>query len=107
MEGAEAAHATRLLEALRGPREPGERGLRPGFPRRQERRCRAARQPLKFLITDYDFPDVELEKALFREAGYELDVAQCRTEDDVIAAARGCSGAISQYAPMNARVFSA
>ena len=37
---------------------------------------------MKFLITDYDFPDVELEKALFREAGFEVDVAQCRTEDD-------------------------
>ena len=62
---------------------------------------------MKFLITDYDFPDVELEKALFRDAGFELDVAQCRTEDDVIAAARGCSGAVSQYAPMNSRVFGA
>jgi len=62
---------------------------------------------LKFLITDYDFPDVELEKALFREAGFEVDVAQCRTEDDVIAAAKGCAGAVSQYAPMNARVFAA
>ena len=62
---------------------------------------------MKFLITDYDFPDVELEKTLFREAGFEIDVAQCRTEDDVIAAAKGCAGAVSQYAPMNARVFSA
>jgi len=62
---------------------------------------------LKFLITDYDFPDVELEKALFREAGFEVDVAQCRTEDDVITAAKGCAGAVSQYAPMNARVFAA
>ena len=62
---------------------------------------------MKFLVTDYDFPDVELEKALFREAGYELDIAQCRTEDDVIAAAKGCSGVVSQYAPMNARVFAA
>jgi D-3-phosphoglycerate dehydrogenase len=62
---------------------------------------------VKFLITDYDFPDVELEKALFREAGFDLEVAQCRTEDDVIAAAKGCAGAVSQYAPMNGRVFAA
>jgi D-3-phosphoglycerate dehydrogenase len=62
---------------------------------------------LKFLVSDYDFPDVELEKALFREAGYALDVAQCRTEEDVIAAAKGCAGVVSQYAPMNARVFGA
>jgi D-3-phosphoglycerate dehydrogenase len=62
---------------------------------------------LKFLITDYDFPDVELETALLRDAGLEVATAQCRTEEDVIEAARGCAGVISQYAPMNARVFEA
>ena len=62
---------------------------------------------MKFLITDYDFPDVELEKALFRDAGFDLAVAQCRDEDDVIEAAKGCAGVMSQYAPMNARVFAA
>jgi hypothetical protein len=34
---------------------------------------------LKFLITDHDFPDVELEKRLFAEAGMDIAVAQCRT----------------------------
>ena len=62
---------------------------------------------MKVLITDYDFPDVELEKQLFREAGVEVVEAQCRTEDDVIAAGRGCAAALVQYAPMNARVFGA
>ena len=61
----------------------------------------------KFLITDYDFPDVELEKSMFQEAGFELATAQCRGEDEVIEAARGCAGVVSQYAPMNARVFAA
>jgi phosphoglycerate dehydrogenase-like enzyme len=62
---------------------------------------------LKFLVTDHDFPDVSLEKRIIEDAGHELAVAQCRTEDDVIAAARGCAGALVQYAPMNARVFQA
>jgi phosphoglycerate dehydrogenase-like enzyme len=62
---------------------------------------------LKFLITDHDFPDVRLETQLLTEAGMEVTVAQCRTEDDVIAAARDCDGALTQYAPMNAKVFSA
>jgi D-3-phosphoglycerate dehydrogenase len=62
---------------------------------------------LKFLITDHDFPDVDLELALFRDAGMDSSVAQCRTEDDVIAAAKGCQGLLAQYAPMNARVFAA
>ena len=62
---------------------------------------------MKFLITDYDFPDVELEKTMFRDAGLDLAVAQCRDEDDVIEAAKGCAGVMSQYAPMNAKVFAA
>jgi phosphoglycerate dehydrogenase-like enzyme len=61
----------------------------------------------RFLITDYDFPDVDLETQLLRDAGMEVVTAQCRTEDDVIEAARGCAGVISQYAPMNAKVFEA
>jgi len=62
---------------------------------------------MKVLITDYDFPDVALEQALYQAAGIELVTAQCRTEDDVIAAAQGCDGLLVQYAPVNARVFAA
>ena len=62
---------------------------------------------MKFLITDHDFPDVALEEELLRAAGMEVSAAQCRTEDDVIAAAKGCAGLLTQYAPMNARVFAA
>jgi len=62
---------------------------------------------LKFLITDYDFTDVELERKLVSAAGHELATAQCRTEEDVIAAAKGCAGVLVQYAPINARVFAA
>jgi D-3-phosphoglycerate dehydrogenase len=61
----------------------------------------------RFLITDHDFPDLELEHAMFRDAGAELVVAQCRTEDEVIAAADRCEGLLVQYAPVNARVFAA
>jgi D-3-phosphoglycerate dehydrogenase len=61
----------------------------------------------RFLITDHDFPDIELERALFRDAGVELTVAQCRSEDDVIAASAGCQGLLVQYAPVNAKVFAA
>jgi phosphoglycerate dehydrogenase-like enzyme len=62
---------------------------------------------MKFLISDHDFQDVDLETALLRGAGMEFAVAQCRTEDDVIAAGRGCAGVLTQYAPMNATVFAA
>jgi phosphoglycerate dehydrogenase-like enzyme len=62
---------------------------------------------MKILITDYDFPDLELELALYQAAGVEVKVAQCRTEDDVIFAAEGCQGLLVQYAPINAKVFAA
>ncbi|HET7729158.1 MAG TPA: C-terminal binding protein [Usitatibacter sp.] len=62
---------------------------------------------MKFLITDHDFPDVDLELRMFRDAGFEAAVAQCRTEDDVIAASEGCDGLLTQYPPINARVFAA
>jgi phosphoglycerate dehydrogenase-like enzyme len=62
---------------------------------------------MKILITDYDFPDVELELALYRDAGIEVVTAQCRTEDEVIQAAEGCQGLLVQYAPVNAKVFAA
>ena len=62
---------------------------------------------MKFLITDHDFPDVDLETKLLHDAGMEVVTAQCRTEDDVIEAAKGCAGLLTQYAPMNAKVFAA
>ena len=61
----------------------------------------------RFLITDYDFHDVDLECQLLRDAGMEVAIAQCRTEDDVIAAGKGCQGLLTQNAPMNAKVFAA
>lgn len=62
---------------------------------------------MKVLITDFDFPDVEMEQKLFTEAGIECVTAQCRTEAEVILAAHGCFGALVQYAPINAKVFEA
>lgn len=62
---------------------------------------------MKVLITDYDFKDLDLEISLYREAGVEVVTAQCRSEDDVIAAAVGCQGLLAQYAPVNAKVFAA
>ncbi|HVL58885.1 MAG TPA: C-terminal binding protein [Burkholderiaceae bacterium] len=62
---------------------------------------------MKVLFTDYDMHDVSLERQLFAQAGIELVEAQCRTEDDVIRNARGCSALLVQYAPVNRKVFEA
>lgn len=62
---------------------------------------------MKVLITDYDFPDIELERGLFAQAGVEVTVGQCRTEQAVIEAAGGCSALLVQYAPITERVLAA
>jgi len=60
----------------------------------------------KVLFSDCDFPDLELERKLFADAGFELATAQCKSEDDVIAAARDCAAIVLQYAPITERVVS-
>ncbi len=62
---------------------------------------------MKVLITDYDFPDIDLELEMYENAGVEVKTAQCRSEDEVIAAAQGCEGLLVQYAPVGAKVFKA
>jgi D-3-phosphoglycerate dehydrogenase len=61
----------------------------------------------KVLYSDNDYPDIELERELFRRHGIDVAVAQCRTEDEVIAAAQGCFGILVQYAPITERVLAA
>jgi D-3-phosphoglycerate dehydrogenase len=62
------------------------------------RRCRV-------LITDHDFPDLDLELALYRDAGIEAVIAQCRTADEVIAASVDCNALLVQYAEVSEAVF--
>jgi len=61
----------------------------------------------KVLYSDNDYPDIDLERELFRRHGIDVIVAQCRTEDEVIAAAQGCFGILVQYAPITERVVAA
>jgi D-3-phosphoglycerate dehydrogenase len=62
---------------------------------------------MKALVTDFDFPDIALERGLFAEAGIELADAQCRTEEQLIDAAKDCDALLLQYAPVTERVLSA
>jgi len=59
------------------------------------------------LLSDHNYADVELERALFADAGIDLAVAHCKTEAEVIAAARGCFGILLQYAPITEAVITA
>ena len=58
----------------------------------------------KILFADNEFPDIAAERELFGRHRIDVDVAQCKTEDDVIAAARDCFGILLQYAPITERV---
>lgn len=62
---------------------------------------------MKVLITDFDFPNVEMEIDLFRQAGLEVVTAQCKTEEDLIAAGKDVDAFLLQYAPANQKVFKA
>lgn len=62
---------------------------------------------MKVLITDYDFPDLELERGIFAAANIGLVTAQCRSEPAVIEAAAACSALLVQYAPVTEQVLAA
>ena len=59
------------------------------------------------VITDYDYGDVDIERAIIEGAGLRLVAAQCKTEEDVIAAARDADAMIAQYATVGAAAIAA
>jgi len=59
------------------------------------------------LFADCDFHDIDLERALFAEAGVDVVLAQCKTEQEVIAAAKNAVAILLQYAPISERVVAA
>lgn len=61
---------------------------------------------MKVLITDY-VNDANLERNLFTIAGIETVVAQCRSPEEVIAAADGAECFIAPVAPITREVFEA
>jgi D-3-phosphoglycerate dehydrogenase / 2-oxoglutarate reductase len=63
--------------------------------------------PETVVIADYDYGDVDIERAIVEAAGFELVAAQCKTEDEVIEAARDAAAVVAQYAPISAPVIAA
>jgi D-3-phosphoglycerate dehydrogenase / 2-oxoglutarate reductase len=66
-----------------------------------------ATKPETVVIADYDYGDVETERAIVEQAGFELIAAQCKTEDEVIEVARDAAAVVAQYATISARVIAA
>ena len=59
------------------------------------------------VITDHGFPHIKHEEATLAAAGSAVVVAQCKTADEVIAAARDADALLVQWAPINAAVIAA
>lgn len=61
----------------------------------------------KVLVTDYEFEPLNFEEKVFEESGLDIEFikAQCKTEDEVIAAAKDVDAILNQYAPLSARVL--
>ena len=57
------------------------------------------------VITDHDYGDVDIERAIIEDAGLRLVAADCKTEDDVIEAARDADAIIAQYATVGAKAI--
>jgi D-3-phosphoglycerate dehydrogenase / 2-oxoglutarate reductase len=54
----------------------------------------------KVLVTDYEYKTLQEEKAVFEKIDAEFITAQCRTEEEVIKAAKDADAILNQYAPL-------
>lgn len=61
----------------------------------------------KVVITDYEFSTLAPEEEVLATVDAELIRAQCKTEDEVIKAAKGADALINQYAPISRKVLEA
>lgn len=62
---------------------------------------------MKVLITDAEYPDVDIERGVLETAGFEVELAQCRTPEEVIRTGGGANALLVQYAPITHDVLEA
>jgi D-3-phosphoglycerate dehydrogenase len=62
---------------------------------------------LRVLVTDADYGALDIEAELLSAAGHLLLTAQCRTPEELIAAAQDADAVLVQYAPITAEVLEA
>lgn len=61
----------------------------------------------KVLITDHNYPDLDIERDALAPWKVELVAAQCTRAEDVLSAGRDADALISQYAPITQEVLAA
>jgi D-3-phosphoglycerate dehydrogenase len=62
---------------------------------------------MKILITDHAFPNHDQEDAIFKAAGIPYEMAQCKTEAEVVKIAGDADALVVQFAPIKADVIAA
>ena len=61
--------------------------------------------PFKIALTDYQTPDIEIEKSVVHAAGGELVVGPCKSEDEVIQLTKDADGILNDFARITSRVI--
>jgi len=61
----------------------------------------------RIVVTDYNFPDLDLESALVQQAGFELAGHDCKIQDELIGAVAGADAVITQFARITPAVMAA
>ncbi|MBW2024796.1 MAG: C-terminal binding protein [Deltaproteobacteria bacterium] len=59
----------------------------------------------KVILTDYEWPNLEIERQVLGKAGINFVPTHCSTEEEVIEVAQDADGVIVEYAPITARVI--
>ncbi len=62
---------------------------------------------LTVVISDYDFGELDIERAEIEGAGFRLVAGQCKSEDELIEIARDAAAIITQYARVGERTINA
>ncbi len=62
---------------------------------------------MRVVVTDYSFPDLDLERSILEAGGATLHAGQCRTPADLVALVADADAVITQFAPVNAEVIAA
>jgi len=60
---------------------------------------------MKVVVTDYDYPSLDLERKVLKEIDADFVGAHCTKEEEVITAAKDAHGILNQYAPLTEKVI--
>jgi D-3-phosphoglycerate dehydrogenase len=61
--------------------------------------------PLTAVITDFDYGNNDIERAILEPAGIQVVALQAKSEEDLLAAARGCDAMMNQYARIGVKTI--